>query len=360
LTRLENLRKEAKRRLRALRKTNLSATLRQVQHALAREHGHESWPALLAALAEDTASQRNAVVKLGIQTEELNVCSFTADRTHALTAAQEYPPQLWDLRTGRCMRLFEAHSRPAWALEWHADERQFLSGSFDGTLRLWDAKSGRMLRVFTDPAPIRSVAWSPDGQFALTGSRVHLCVWDIDSGRTVKTFSGHRDGVYSVQWSRDQRWILSGSTDRTIRLWDVESGRCEQVLTGHGYHVHGVAWASNQVHALSWGDAIRLWNLDTGDCESVFEGHTDTIRSARWSRDERRILSASHDGTMRIWDVDTGQCLHTLTGHSAGVINAVWSADEQSIHSCDWRGEVRLWHVGDSRGLDERAGELSP
>jgi len=52
---IDNLKKEAKRRLKALRAQNPSSaqdvlTLRAVQHALAREHGHESWKAMIASL----------------------------------------------------------------------------------------------------------------------------------------------------------------------------------------------------------------------------------------------------------------------------------------------------------------------
>jgi ankyrin repeat protein len=67
---LDNLRKEAKRWLKALRANDLEARarldrvsprgparpgLRDVQHALAREHGHENWAAMIASIAREQA-----------------------------------------------------------------------------------------------------------------------------------------------------------------------------------------------------------------------------------------------------------------------------------------------------------------
>jgi hypothetical protein len=59
---IDNLKKEAKRRLRALRAQSPSAapTLREVQHALAREHGHESWPAMLEAIEREPRGAQTA------------------------------------------------------------------------------------------------------------------------------------------------------------------------------------------------------------------------------------------------------------------------------------------------------------
>ena len=49
---IDNLKKEAKRRLKALRaqQPEATATLRDVQHTVAREHGHESWKAMADAI----------------------------------------------------------------------------------------------------------------------------------------------------------------------------------------------------------------------------------------------------------------------------------------------------------------------
>ncbi len=43
-------------------------------------------------------------------------------------------------------------------------------------------------------------------------------------------FTGHEQDIYSLDFSRDGRFIVSGSGDRTAKIWDVESGRCLHTL----------------------------------------------------------------------------------------------------------------------------------
>ena len=58
---IDNLKKEAKRRLKALRAQAGAAaapTLREVQHALAREHGHQSWKAMIESIRREAEPPR--------------------------------------------------------------------------------------------------------------------------------------------------------------------------------------------------------------------------------------------------------------------------------------------------------------
>jgi len=70
-----------------------------------------------------------------------------------------------------------------------------------------------------------SLTWSPDSRIIATGSEdSNIRLWDIESGRLVRTLDGHQGWVRSVAWSGDGQWLASGADDRTVRLWDVESG----------------------------------------------------------------------------------------------------------------------------------------
>jgi WD40 repeat protein len=79
-----------------------------------------------------------------------------------------------------------------------------------------------------------SVAFSPDGRQALSDSLDDtLKLWDLASGRVIRTFSGHSSIVMSVAFSPDGRQVLSGSGDRTLTLWDVASGKVIRTFLGH-------------------------------------------------------------------------------------------------------------------------------
>jgi len=73
---------------------------------------------------------------------------------------------------------------------------------------------------------IRSVAFSPDGRFVLTGSADDTArSWDAATGQQIRTFTGHTEGVLSVAFSADGRYVLIGSHDTTAGLWDAATGK---------------------------------------------------------------------------------------------------------------------------------------
>jgi WD40 repeat protein/serine/threonine protein kinase len=93
----------------------------------------------------------------------------------------------------------------------------------DNSLRLWDLTTGKCLRVFEGHTEwINSVTISPDGRWGLSGSNDRtLRLWDLATGRCERIFEGHAEAVNSAVMSPDGRWVLSGSSDRTLRLWEL-------------------------------------------------------------------------------------------------------------------------------------------
>jgi len=48
-----------------------------------------------------------------------------------------------------------------------------------------------------------------------------------------KTLKGHLKWVWDCQFSCDEAYLITCSTDQTIKLWDVEKGELVQTLKGH-------------------------------------------------------------------------------------------------------------------------------
>src|SRR5262249_51857729 len=87
------------------------------------------------------------------------------------------------------------------------------------------AATAQSLRTFTGHnSYVSSVAFSPDGRTALSGSNDKtLKLWEVATGIELRTFTGHSASVTSVAFSPDGRTALSGSggNDGTLKLWDV-------------------------------------------------------------------------------------------------------------------------------------------
>ena len=85
---------------------------------------------------------------------------------------------------------------------------------------------------------------SSDGQFALSSSWDHtLRLWDLNTGLTTRRFVGHTSDVLSVSFSADNRRIVSGARDRTIKLWNT-LGECKGDIKDEGH----TEWLVKLIH----------------------------------------------------------------------------------------------------------------
>ena len=73
---------------------------------------------------------------------------------------------------------------------------------------------------------VTCMCYSPNGYYIVSGSTDKtLRIWDAETGSAVgKPFEGHTGEVLSIAYSPDGRHIISGSADKTIRMWDAENG----------------------------------------------------------------------------------------------------------------------------------------
>lgn len=239
------------------------------------------------------------------------------------------------------------HTETIRSLAYSPDGKRALSGSDDKTLRLWDLASGLCVRVFEGHTnSVRSVAFSPDGRLALSGSldrRARL--WDLaGDGACLGIFYGWQAQVGSVAFSPDGEYFFSSSADPFVRIWSTANGEME-ALPGYGGQVLSVASSRDGRLASGSSDGtLRLWEVESRRCLLTLQGHAEAATSLAFGPNGRQILSGSADHSLRLWDAENGHCLRTLEGHRRPVISVSFAAGGRLAISGSADG-IRVWDL---------------
>jgi len=241
--------------------------------------------------------------------------------------------------------------------------------------RHWEWRYLKRLSQFRPVAPLPSgeriglghaadLASSPaDGRLlaAPSGPR-DVKIWDVTTGRAVRTLSGHDGRVLRLAFSPDGRLLASGSEDKTVKVWEVTdatAGRLLSTCTHDGW-VYGLAFSPDGRYLASAGEdnRVKVWETrKLGDATTAapfrnFPGCFIQKRlvNVAFSPDGRFLASGGEENSVKVWDVATGREVHTLRGrHTEPVFSVAFSPDGRRLASKSWDGLVIVWDLAAGR-----------
>lgn len=252
------------------------------------------------------------------------------------------------------------------SLAFSSDGFLALSGSSNGSIDIWDVRSGRLIRTLSGHRnDVLAVAFMSGAQQVVSASSDNtIKLWDTATGRLLRSvqLAGQTDSLMAMAISPDGSRILSGTNIDNVKLWDAATGRLLKTFKSES--IFAVVFSADGTRAASSGSHVSVWDVASGRLIRTFNhanGGT-VIKGLAFSRDGARLVSGAYDKTAKLWDVASGRLLRTFV-HSGSVSSVSISADGARIaaggsHNVDLN--MRVWDATDGRLLYTREHSYGP
>ncbi len=267
-----------------------------------------------------------------------------ADQTLAVVA--------WE--TGDVVAEYRGHADRIGALAFYAADA-VVSASDDRTVKVWDvpgrpaaeslaADDSKTLAATIDHAGHRLATAGYDTTIRLTALPQDARTADVPPDNDAQLLSGHSGAVYAVRFLPDDRRLLSGSEDGSLRLWNLTTGKTTRTWEHPDWVLDVVVDPTgNRCWSGCADGKIREFALDAARPIREFQAHEQAVTCLALDVDDAgrlRIVSGSRDGSIRTWDA-SGEPLRSLT--SAPVAVTALAARRGWIAAGNEAGVVTVW-----------------
>ncbi|CAL8135582.1 unnamed protein product [Orchesella dallaii] len=264
------------------------------------------------------------VLKIEAHEDDVNSVAFADETSNILfSAADDGLCKVWDRRT-----LRESDPQPVGILAGHidgityidpkGDGRYLLTNSKDQSIKLWD-----MRRFASDDAISKTKRVVAEQNWDYRWQRVpkRLCVprKQADGDVSVMTYRGHSvlntliRCHFSPSYSTGQQYIYTGCAAGRIVIYDVLTGKIVKTLKGHRECVRDVSWHPYrpEIVSSSWDNSIGLWTVEGNhslDSDGMEEdSENDDLSGSKAPRRSARLAAKrqqEQDRLRQAMDVD--------------------------------------------------------
>lgn len=200
------------------------------------------------------------------------------------------------------------------------DGKMLASGSFQ-EVRIWDTLTGAELKKLEGFADrVVALTFSPDNKLIATAGGAatedgEVKIFDVTTGKqTLEVKGAHSDTAFGVSFSPDGKMLASCGADKFVKIFEMPSGKFIKSFEGHTHHVMDVGWKNDGKFLVSCGadNAIKVWDFEKGEQSKTIAGHTKQISRLQFVGVTPTFLTCSGDKTLRLWNADSGSSVKTF------------------------------------------------
>ena len=315
-------------------------------------------PALALILRQALDKLKIRAATFAAEDGAISALAFNPIDQHQIATAGDDGSALWDT-SGRLLHRFD-DQEVITALAFDPAGHHLVTAGADGSAKIRDlagitpASARPPIELKGHTRRINSVVFSHDGSHVLTaGSDGKVRLWATSSGELVGDFSGGAPTAYDARFTPDDKLIVVGASDGTVRVLDARSGSVVESLpvaqNSAVLHVT-VAAGGRRIAAGTVDGSVLIYDIVAKKQLGLRHDDAGTINAVSFDAAGAHLLTASDTGSALVIDVASGASkpLAPSTGSDvaanvAAVQCALFSPDGNWIATTYADGMVRLW-----------------
>jgi len=188
---------------------------------------------------------------------------------------------------------------------------QVFTAGGDGILTRWDVHEGRTLEsIQLSHQSLRGLAYCPERQELVVGaSDRNIYLLDVHSFQVKASIkAAHSHSVFSVQFSPDGKYLLSGGRDAMLKVWDADGLHNLSAQAAHWFTINDIVFQPDGAlfATASRDKTIKIWDAQTFQLHKVLDTirdrcHVNSVNSLLWTTHQNQLISASDDRSLMVW-----------------------------------------------------------
>lgn len=217
-------------------------------------------------------------------------------------------------------RTLVGHSLGVISVALNSDCSVCASSSLDSVLIFWDLKAGTKIKsVMVGPIELWTITFSPDDNYIISGSHAgKINLFNVESTKLEQTLDTRGKFTLSIAYSADGKYIASGALDGIINVFDVQNAKLTHTLEGHAMPIRTLSFSPDSKYLLTGSDDghMKVYAVQHAEVVGTVSGHASWVLSVAFSPDSKYFVSGSSDKTVKVWQLSDLTCVHTFKEHT--------------------------------------------
>jgi WD40 repeat protein len=242
-----------------------------------------------------------------------------------------------------------SHSNSLLSLIFCQNTGRLYTGAAEKKIMIWETADPKLISALALKKNLLCLCLAKEGRLIIAAAGKQISVFSGETWALLFDLNGHEDCVTSLVLSKDEKFLISGSKDKTVVIWNLENKKIETLLKGHEKPINCLAITRDGKFLITAGEDKKVfaWNQAkyTTECEVNFKCKIFSIAAVS----KNFVAIGLEDGKITVWNIIERKEEFKLLGHSLYITHLSVSDDGETLISSSGDSTVKFWNINKKR-----------